>query len=136
MLEIGKTTLIGILIGFLAASILYSQYLPAWVPSALTNSPLLFFGLFILICGLLGFNWGITETQDNEPVEKTDKKKIPINSMLTFSFTGFLVAAVLYRKYMPYWVPIWFNEYPALFFVCFALSGAVIGYFWAFEENN
>ncbi|MCD4653852.1 hypothetical protein K8T06_07935 [bacterium] len=129
------TTFFGLIIGFLSASILYSQYLPRWVPSRLAESPVLFFGTFMLVCGVLGFNWGFTDSPESCSRIKIDKRKFPLNFILSRMFTGFLVAAVLYRKFMPSWVPVQFTEYPVLFFVMFTFLGAVIGYIWSRTEN-
>jgi hypothetical protein len=55
------TILTGGLIGFLGAAVLYRKHFPTWVPSIFVGSPLAFFSLFIIVCGILGYIWSITE---------------------------------------------------------------------------
>ncbi|MBN1297120.1 hypothetical protein JXA80_10095 [bacterium] len=131
-LDAGK----GGIIGFLAAAVLYSRYLPPWVPSCLARSPRLFFGLLILICTTLGYIWGITPDPEPETPDTTGRRRsFSWNRVFTGLFSGFLVAAVLYQKYMPTWVPVFFTEYPAVFFVLFTLTGGIIGWLWSRTES-
>lgn len=121
--------IIGGVIGFLAASVLYSQYLPRWVPEMFSENPVLFYGVFILVCTLLGLNWGYTEIPDSKEKDP-EKRSFPVNRILTGLFSGFLAASVLYTKYMPSWVPVFLSEYPVIFFAIFTSLGGLISYIW------
>jgi len=55
------TTFTGMVIGFLGAAVLYQKSLPDWVPFFLTDNPIAFFSLFIVICGILGYIWALTD---------------------------------------------------------------------------
>jgi hypothetical protein len=123
------STFTGSMIGFLAAAVLYSKHLPVWVPHLLVVSPLLFFGVFIVICGGVGYIWSVTEV---ETAEKPKKAPL-INTLLSGAFAGFLVAAVMYSKFLPSWIPIGFSIFPGLFFALFAVIGALISYLWSKE---
>ena len=129
-----KTSLIGMFIGFLGASVVYSRYMPAWVPGGLTKSPYLFFGLLVIVCGLLGFNWGVTHSAQLKSTSVDGKRRFPLNTVMTFMFIGFLAASVLYQKYMPSWVPLLFTEYPVFFFLLFVITGGVVGFFWDMDH--
>jgi len=125
------STFTGSMIGFLAAAVLYSKHLPAWVPHVLVASPVLFFGLFVLICGGVGYIWSVTEGD----VAVRLKKAPLINILLSGAFAGFLVAAVMYSKFLPSWIPIGFSVFPGLFFALFAVIGALISYLWNREYS-
>lgn len=112
-------------IGFLSASVIYSKNLPGWVPFA--TRPGYFFGVFIIICAALGYVWAVTEG-----VEEAEKKRrSPLfNTLFTGAFVGFLIAAVLYSKFLPVWVPVGFAMFPVLFFTSFAVVGILVSLFW------
>lgn len=112
-------------IGFLSASVLYSKNLPGWVPFG--TNPGYFFGLFILICSGLGYVWAVTDGAE----EAEKKRRSPLfNTLFTGAFIGFLIAAVLYSKFLPAWVPVGFAMFPTLFFTSFAVVGMIISFFW------
>ncbi|HPQ41428.1 MAG TPA: hypothetical protein PLV45_13725 [bacterium] len=125
--------LIGAFIGFLAASVLYSRYLPQWVPGILATHPVLFYAVFICVCFLLGLNWGYTDLPDPRESGST-KRSFPLNRILTGLFSGFLLAAVLYTKYMPSWVPVFVMEYPWIFFIFLTVLGGLVSFFWSRTE--
>ncbi|MBN1355321.1 hypothetical protein JXA40_03515 [bacterium] len=52
---------IGMLTGFLGAAVLYQKHFPDWVPQMFHGNPILFFSLFTLVCGVLGYIWAITD---------------------------------------------------------------------------
>ncbi len=122
-----KTTscvMAGLLIGFLAAAVVYSN-LPGWVPGFLSQKPGVFFSLFMVICAALGYFWAIT------PEEAETKKRPPLfNVMLSGAFIGFLATAVFYSKYQPTWLPFFFSAYPVFVFIGTTLIGAFIGFLW------
>ena len=131
-----KTSLAGMFIGFLGASIVYSQHMPAWVPVGLTGNPYLFFGFLVIVCGLLGFNWGVTQSAQHKSTSEDGRRRFPLNTVMTFMFVGFLMASVLYQKYMPSWVPLVFTEYPVVFFLLFVITGGVVGFFWDMDQAS
>lgn len=51
----------GGVIGFLAASVLYSKQMFEWVPNILANNPSVFFSCFVIVCGALGYVWSIVD---------------------------------------------------------------------------
>ncbi len=56
-----STVFTGVVIGFLGASVLYSKHFPSWVPLVFSDYPILFFGMFMVICGSLGYIWAIVD---------------------------------------------------------------------------
>ncbi|MBN1549929.1 hypothetical protein JW979_00610 [bacterium] len=54
----------GMVVGFLAAAVLYQKHFPDWVPGFLHDNPFLFFSIFILICGFLGYVWVLPEDKN------------------------------------------------------------------------
>lgn len=132
-----SATLIGIVIGFIAASVLYSPYMPPWVPGILAKSPAVFYGLFILITGIAGYIWGTTGSPVDDRSRKDQQtQKIPINTIITFMFIGFLLSVVLFSKNMPSWTPLFIMEFPVVFYALFTVVGGVVGYFWAITETQ
>lgn len=117
----------GAVIGFLAASVLYSKNLPAWVPGFFAKTPFHFFGLFVLICAVLGYIWADTPS----PISAEKKRRLPLfNVIFSGAFIGFLIAAVLYSKFLPGWVPLAFLTTPALFFALASIFGILVSLFW------
>ena len=55
------TIFTGMVIGFLGAAVLYQKKFPDWVPNIFEGNPILFFSFFVIICGILGHIWSITD---------------------------------------------------------------------------
>jgi hypothetical protein len=51
----------GMVVGFLGAAVLYQKQFPGWVPQIFHGNPLLFFSVFVVICGVLGHLWTVTD---------------------------------------------------------------------------
>ncbi len=59
-----STVFTGAIIGFLAAAVLYSKNFPSWVPLIFSSYPIVFFGMFIAVCGLLGYVYALAEQEE------------------------------------------------------------------------
>lgn len=55
------TILTGSLVGFLGAAVLYRKNFPKWVPLIFSDNPVLFFTVFILICGFMGYVYSLPD---------------------------------------------------------------------------
>ena len=124
----------GCIAGLFAASVLYSKSFPAWVPIILSQYPVIFFGSFIVLCGVLGYIWALADDWDPES-RKHQKPKL-LNSILTGIICGVFGAAVLYSKALPKWVPSILSESPALFFGLFVGICGLLGYIWTLPDNQ
>jgi len=51
----------GMVAGFLGAAVLYQKHFPDWVPSIFHGQPAIFFGVFIVVCGVLGYIWSMPD---------------------------------------------------------------------------
>ena len=56
-----NTILTSGLIGFLGAAVLYRKNFPTWMPIVFNEYPWVFFAMFIVICGILGYIWSIVD---------------------------------------------------------------------------
>ncbi len=117
----------GLLTGFLAASVVYSA-LPAFVPSAISESPLVFFGLLMAICATLGYFWMLCDLLECSGVEK---RVPPLNTMISGAFIGFLMSVVIYTNLVEKWMPASLTVYPIMLFVLSAVLGALTGFIWS-----
>lgn len=121
-----RSVLAGIVIGFLAAAVLYKAA-SEWTPDFLESSPVVFFGFFMIVCGLLGFIHAVVP--DTGDYQKRDGRNSWMSSILTGALIGFLAAAVLYGN-LPSWVPPLLSENPWVFFGLMTLMCAAGGYLY------
>ncbi|GEM_PF-4512825 len=117
----------GMIIGFLAAAVLYKAA-PDWTPDFLESSPIVFFGFFIIVCGILG--WIHAVVPDASPVSHSSGRHPHLGSLFSGALIGFLASAALYG-HLPTWIPIVIRESPWVFFTGMMMLCAVAGFAYA-----
>ena len=117
----------GMIIGFLAAAVLYKAA-PDWTPDFLESSPIVFFGFFVIVCGILG--WIHAVVPDAPQTSSSSGRHPRLGSLFSGALIGFLASAALYG-HLPIWVPAAIRESPWIFFSGMMILCAAAGFAYA-----
>ncbi len=122
----------GMIIGFLAAAVLYKAA-PDWTPDFLESSPIVFFGFFTIVCGILGWVHAIVPDTPEAPV--ASGRHPHLGSLFSGALIGFLAAAALYG-HLPAWLPSVIRESPWVFFSVMMILCAAAGFAYAKADET
>lgn len=125
----------GLAAGLFAAAVLFQRDFPTWVPVIFSEYPILFFMLFIVPFGCIGYIWALADDSFPEkPVQRTPG--YVLNTIITGMICGLFGAAVLYDKDPSPWVPDYLTAHPFLFFSLFILVCGILGYIWTLPDAS
>ncbi len=128
--------LVGLIVGLFTAAVFFDKVFPSWVPIIFSKYPVLFFGLFMIICGFLGYLWALAEDHTPQDTPDPRTKAQVLNSVFTGMVCGLFGATVLYDKTQPDWVPKFLVSHPVVFFGLFIIVCGSLGYIWTLPDEE